>query len=93
MFKYCVNNEGCEMSLRVGKMYLARQTRDRVALRNGFISVLDDDGEFFLHHKRRFINVSIARRSCKIAKAALMAEAHKHRLEPVVKNPRNRKHG
>ena len=51
-FAVCLNNEGYEVSLEVGKLY--RVIRDEEAEAHGYIRVVDESGEDYAFTSNRF---------------------------------------
>lgn len=54
-FAVCVNNEGNEASLILGKVYRVR--RDARAARDGLVRVVDESGEDYLYDLAQFVLV------------------------------------
>lgn len=51
----CVDNEGYEVDLRVGRIY--HMLPDPVGERRGFVRVIDETGDDFMFPKRCFVAV------------------------------------
>jgi hypothetical protein len=56
-FVICLNNQGYEASLEVGKLY--RLIDDEEAQRNGLIRVIDESGEDYTFSVQRFYAVEL----------------------------------
>lgn len=56
-FAVCLNNEGYEASLEVGKLY--RMIEEDDAARPGYIRVIDESGEDYLFAATRFNSVNL----------------------------------
>lgn len=56
-FVLCVNNEGYEASLEVGKLY--RAVEDKEAASHGYMLVIDESGEDYAYSKDRFFQVQL----------------------------------
>ena len=54
-FAICLNNEGYEASLEVGKVY--RVLPDREAAAHGYIRMMDDSGEDYAFDADRFYKI------------------------------------
>jgi hypothetical protein len=56
-FVVCINNEGYEASLEVGKIY--RFIPDEDATRHGYLRVIDESGEDYGYSIKRFYPLEI----------------------------------
>ena len=56
-FAICLNNEGYEASLEVGKVY--RAIPDRAAAAHGYIRMVDESGEDYAFAADRFYKVEL----------------------------------
>ena len=56
-FAVCINNEGYEASLEMGKLY--RVIPDEKAARHGYIRIVDESGEDYGYSLRRFFPIEI----------------------------------
>lgn len=56
-FAVCINNEGYEASLEVGKLY--RVIPDDEAAKHGYIRVVDESGEDYGYSANRFFPIKI----------------------------------
>jgi hypothetical protein len=57
-FVLCVQNDGYEVDLRVGRVY--HMLPDPVGERRGFLRVIDETGDDFMFPKRCFVPVEAA---------------------------------
>ena len=69
-FAICLNNEGYEASLEVGKVY--RVLPDREAAAHGYIRMVDESGEDYAFDADRFYKVEFP----PLVKATLDAALH-----------------
>lgn len=58
-FAVCVNNDGYEASLEVGKLY--RMIQDEEASAHGYVRVIDESGEDYAFSANRFYPVELPR--------------------------------
>ncbi|HRQ38379.1 MAG TPA: hypothetical protein PLD25_10735 [Chloroflexota bacterium] len=58
-FALCLNNEGYEASLEVGKMY--RVVGDGTAVQHGYLRIIDESGEDYAYATHRFYLVVLPR--------------------------------
>ena len=56
-FAVCINNDGYEASLEVGKLY--RVIPDEEAARHGYLRVVDESGENYGYSAKRFFHIEI----------------------------------
>lgn len=56
-FAVCLNNEGYEASLEVGKIY--RVVADEEAKANGLVRVIDESGEDYAFSANRFYPIEV----------------------------------
>ena len=56
-FAVCINNEGYEVSLEMGKLY--RVIPDDEAAKHGYIRVVDESGEDYGYSAKRFFPIEI----------------------------------
>lgn len=56
-FVICLNNQGYEASLEVGKLY--RLIDDEEAQKNGLIRVIDENGEDYAFSAQRFYTLEL----------------------------------
>ena len=56
-FVVCINNEGYEASLEVGKIY--RFIPDKEAAKHGYLRVIDESGEDYGYSIKRFYPLEI----------------------------------
>ena len=56
-FAICLNNQGYEVSLQVGKLY--RIMPDNAATAHGYIRVIDESGEDYAYGAARFFPVEL----------------------------------
>lgn len=56
-FAVCINNDGYEASLEVGKLY--RVIPDEEAARHGYMRVVDESGEDYGYSAKRFFPMEI----------------------------------
>ncbi len=69
-FAICLNNEGYEASLEVGKVY--RAIPDREAAAHGYIRMVDESGEDYAFAADRFYEVELP----PLVEATLAAALH-----------------
>ena len=58
-FAVCINNEGYEASLEVGKLY--RIIPDEKAESHGYVRVIDESGEDYGYSVNRFFRLEVPR--------------------------------
>lgn len=51
-FALCINNEGYEVSLEVGKLY--RLIPDETTVQHGYLRIVDESGEDYAYSANRF---------------------------------------
>jgi hypothetical protein len=56
-FAVCINNEGYEVSLEIGKLY--RVIPDKEAAQHGYIRIVDESGEDYGYSAKRFFPIEI----------------------------------
>jgi hypothetical protein len=56
-FAVCINNEGYEVSLEIGKLY--RVISDEEAAKHGYIRVIDESGEDYGYSAKRFFPIEV----------------------------------
>ena len=56
-FLICVENKGYEVSLEKRKIYVA--ISDSMALKHGYVRVIDESGEDYLYPKSLFLHITI----------------------------------
>lgn len=56
-FALCLNNEGYEASLEVGKLY--RIVGDDTAVQHGYLRIIDESGEDYAYTANRFYLVTL----------------------------------
>jgi len=56
-FAVCVNNEGYEASLEMGKLY--RVIPDEGAAKHGYMRIVDESGEDYGYSAKRFFPIEI----------------------------------
>ena len=56
-FVLCLNNQGYEASLEVGKLY--RLIEDTEALTNGLVRIIDESGEDYAFSAQRFYEIEL----------------------------------
>ncbi len=56
-FALCLNNEGYEASLEVGKLY--RIVGDDTAVQHGYLRLIDESGEDYAYAAHRFYVLSL----------------------------------
>ena len=56
-FAVCVNNEGYEASLEMGKLY--RVMPDDDAAKHGYVRIIDESGEDYGYSAKRFFPIEI----------------------------------
>jgi hypothetical protein len=56
-FAVCINNEGYEASLEMGKLY--RVIPDDQAAKHGYIRIVDESGEDYGYSLKRFFPIEI----------------------------------
>ncbi len=56
-FAVCINNQGHEASLEVGKLY--RTIPDAEAARHGYVRIVDESGEDYGYSTDRFFPISV----------------------------------
>ncbi len=54
----CVDNDGYDVSLDVGKIYQALPT-EKIARDHGMIRVIDNEGEDYLYAEDQFVDVKL----------------------------------
>ena len=54
----CIDNEGCDVSLDVGKVYRVLPT-EKIARDHGMIRVIDNEGEDYLYSAEKFVEVKL----------------------------------
>jgi hypothetical protein len=59
-FVVCVDNEGYDVSLDVGKVYQLLPT-EKIARDHGQMRVVDNEGEDYLYSAERFVEVKLPR--------------------------------
>jgi hypothetical protein len=67
-FAVCLDNEGYEASLEVGKLY--RVVPDAEAASHGYVRVVDESGEDYAFQESRFYSVELPRDVEKVLLAA-----------------------
>ena len=58
-FAVCINNDGYEASLELGKLY--RIVPDEKAEAHGYIRVIDESGEDYAYSLKRFFRLEVPR--------------------------------
>ena len=58
-FTVCINNQGYEASLEVGKLY--RLVPDAEATRHGYVRIIDESGEDYGYSADRFFPLEVPR--------------------------------
>ena len=56
-FAICINNEGYEASLEMGKLY--RVIPDEEAAKHGYMRIIDESGEDYGYSLKRFFPIEI----------------------------------
>ncbi len=56
-FVVCLNNEGVQASLEVGKLY--QMLPDENALNDNYLRIIDEDGEDYLYPANMFCPISV----------------------------------
>ena len=59
-FVICVDSEGYDVSLDVGRVYQALPT-EKIAREHGQIRVVDNEGEDYLYSAERFVEIKLPR--------------------------------
>lgn len=67
-FAVCINNEGYEASLEVGKLY--RVLPDEVATTHGYVRVVDESGEDYGYTADRFFPLEIPKSLARVLRTA-----------------------
>jgi hypothetical protein len=57
-YAVCVDNEGYEVSLDLGKVYQILPT-EKIARDHGQLRVIDNEGEDYLYAKERFVDIKL----------------------------------
>ncbi|MEN3332905.1 MAG: hypothetical protein V7641_2270 [Blastocatellia bacterium] len=68
-FAVCIDNEGYEASLEVGKLY--RVIPDDQAASHGYIRVVDESGEDYGYSEKRFFPIELPQALERVLTAAL----------------------
>jgi len=68
-FAVCINNEGYEASLEVGKLY--QVLPDESATEHGYINIIDESGEGYWYVTTRFFPMKIPVKLARALEAAV----------------------
>ncbi len=70
-YAVCVDNDGYDVSLDVGKVYQLLPT-EKIARDHGLLRVIDNEGEDYLYSKEQFVEIKLPKEAREaVARAAL----------------------